>query len=93
MQLYEKILEKKTNKFDLVCAGSEKLTTINELVDEIINIKNISPIVTRNISKPSLPINIVLSNKLAKKLFDWSPKITLSEGLKNTIEWYRQHAV
>jgi GDP-L-fucose synthase len=87
MQLYEKILEKKTNKFDLVCAGSEKLTTINELVDEIINIKNISPIVTRNISKPSLPINIVLSNKLAKKLFDWSPKITLSEGLKNTIEW------
>ena len=26
----------------------------------------------------------------AKKLLEWEPKVSLEEGLKNTIEWFRK---
>jgi nucleoside-diphosphate-sugar epimerase len=28
---------------------------------------------------------------LAQSLFQWAPRYTLEEGLRETIEWYRTH--
>src|SRR5258708_23608820 len=37
---------------------------------------------------PTGPLNRVASNKLAKELIGWSPKVTFVEGLHKTIDWY-----
>jgi dTDP-D-glucose 4,6-dehydratase len=37
---------------------------------------------------PTGPLNRVASNKLAKDLIGWSPKVTFVEGLHKTIDWY-----
>ena len=37
---------------------------------------------------PTGPLNRVASNKLAKDLIGWSPKLTFVEGLHKTIDWY-----
>jgi len=37
---------------------------------------------------PVGPVNRVASNKLAKKLLNWEPKVKFKDGLKKTIDWY-----
>jgi nucleoside-diphosphate-sugar epimerase len=37
---------------------------------------------------PTGPYNRVASNRLAKQLLDWEPRLTFSDGLDRTIAWY-----
>jgi nucleoside-diphosphate-sugar epimerase len=37
---------------------------------------------------PTGPYNRVGSNRLAKKLLDWEPRILFGEGIRRTIDWY-----
>lgn len=76
--------------FELICAGSEKLVSINELVDEICNVRGISPIITRDLSAPTLPINICLSHQRAKSTFGWHPKTSLRAGIELTLAWRQE---
>lgn len=36
-------------------------------------------------------MQLLSDTRLAQKLFRWAPRYTLEEGLKETIEWYREH--
>jgi nucleoside-diphosphate-sugar epimerase len=37
---------------------------------------------------PTGPYNRVASNRLAKELFDWEPRVLFGEGIQRTIDWY-----
>ena len=39
--------------------------------------------------KPTVDTKLVLDISKAKELFDWSPKLSLAAGIKDTVEWYR----
>ena len=39
-------------------------------------------------SKPTGPYNRVADNALARKLLDWTPRVSFSDGLDRTIKWY-----
>lgn len=39
-------------------------------------------------SKPTGPYNRVADNSLARRLMDWAPEVTFSDGLDRTIKWY-----
>ena len=36
-------------------------------------------------------MQLLSDTRLAQKLFQWAPRYTLEEGLRETIEWYRKH--
>jgi nucleoside-diphosphate-sugar epimerase len=40
---------------------------------------------------PTGPYNRVASNRLAKELLDWEPRILFREGIQRTIDWYVKH--
>lgn len=40
---------------------------------------------------PTGPYNRVASNRLAKELLEWEPRVPFSKGVKKTIEWYIQN--
>jgi dTDP-glucose 4,6-dehydratase len=42
---------------------------------------------------PEEPIVRKPDISLARKLFDWEPRISLDDGLKRTIDWFRQYGV
>ena len=35
---------------------------------------------------------LVCDNTKARKLLDWEPRVSFKEGLKDTIEWFKEHA-
>jgi UDP-glucose 4-epimerase len=64
--------------------------SLNELV------ASLSTVLGREIAvqyKPGRPFDVkvnVLSNALAQRELDWSPRIELTQGLQRTLEWMRQ---
>lgn len=71
--------------------SNEIQLTVIELVDKILSImgrSELSPIIL-NEAKGEIRHQYLSATK-AKKILGWNPKYTLEEGLKETVEWYRE---
>jgi nucleoside-diphosphate-sugar epimerase len=67
--------------------GSDKLITIDGIVDIIQNIAGKRVIKSHDVSKPQGVRGRNADLTLAKKVLNWKPKITLEEGLAVTYHW------
>ena len=43
--------------------------------------------------KPSVDTKLAVNIDKIKRMFNWSPDITLETGIKNTLKWYRENKV
>ena len=70
--------------------GSDRLISINELVDIISKIagKNLKKVY--QLDKPQGVRGRNSDNTLCKKVLNWSPKISLEEGLEKTYKWIEE---
>jgi len=67
--------------------GSAQMVTINELVDIAENIAGITVKRNYNLDAPKGVRGRSSDNTLIKRLFDWSPSISLEDGLEKTYKW------
>jgi GDP-D-mannose 3',5'-epimerase len=76
-----------SNYLKPVNVGSDRLVTIDELAQIVINIsgKNIS--IKHDLSKPQGVRGRNADITLVKKEVGWEPKISLEEGMRRTFEW------
>lgn len=84
----------KLNQFDQINIGGGERITIRKVLKEIFRADNFkNPAVVFNISKPTMiPIRLINISK-AKKVLGFTPKTSLEEGIKKTVEWYKQTRV
>ncbi len=79
----------------VVNIGAGMDTSIQELVTKILGLmgkKGKIEVQDRRIRPQKSEVMQLLSDtRLAQKLFQWAPRCTLEQGLKDTIEWYREH--
>ena len=43
--------------------------------------------IKHDLSKPSIPVNILVSSRKAKNKLGWKPEINLDNGIRKTILW------
>ena len=67
--------------------GSAQMVTINELVDIAENIAGIKVKRNYNLDAPKGVRGRSSDNTLIEELFDWSPSISLEDGLEKTYKW------
>lgn len=67
--------------------GSDRLVTINELADMIIEISGKRITKTYDLKAPQGVRGRNADLDLMKKVLDWQPKVSLEEGLKQTYTW------
>ncbi len=67
--------------------SSNKGISVRDVVSIIANLTN-SEVVFLN-KEVSGPVRLVCDNELAKKEFKWTPKTELAEGIKKTIDYYK----
>lgn len=92
MSFLKKYLKLKfKEKFLLLNVGSGELISILNLVKTILKINNKQLKIIKVKDKPQIKTNICLDITLAKKKMNWSPKVSLQEGLKKTIKWYKDN--
>ena len=68
--------------------GTMERTSVIEAVHEVLRYTGKKADIKFLTHMPTGPLNRVASNQLAKDLIGWSPKVTFTEGLHRTIDWY-----
>ena len=79
------------NGFEPVNIGAGFEITIKELAEKIVRLTGFGGEIRWDPSKPDGQPRRCLDTSRAKKLFGFEAKMTFEEGLKATIEWYKQN--
>ena len=79
-------------KHQVINIGTGKATSILDMAKLILNIMGKPESLIRFIGNRPGQVDLhIASTRKAKELLDWSAETTLEEGLKKTIEWYKNN--
>ena len=79
---------KQNSRFELLNVGSGTAVSVTDLVNRIIRISGKNLSVDYDPEKPTIKTKLSLDCAKARKMFDWSPRVPLEEGILRTIKWY-----
>lgn len=66
-------------------------TTVNELFHELNHLTNANAKEVHRAAQPGEQMRSVLNIEKAKKILNWTPQISLNEGLAKTVEYFKQY--
>lgn len=100
LSFYDKLIEKSEELigYTLHCAGNKK----DEIITNTELAKRISKIVGKEMKITygsydigelinGKPVNFEVDCSFTRKLLNWKPKYSLDEGLKETVEWFKEN--
>lgn len=87
----ELALEKQPRQFGLYNVGAAFAVKIKDLVQMIIEASGKNLKIEHDLSAPSIPISLSLDCTKAYEELDWAPKVGLADGIRRTLEWYRDN--
>ncbi|MEK6882756.1 MAG: NAD-dependent epimerase/dehydratase family protein [Nanoarchaeota archaeon] len=87
----EAALKKQETNFELINVGSGELISIKNLVKRIIDISGKDLQIEYDLTKPTIKTNLFLDCNKAKEKFGWQARTSLDEGIKKTVEWYKEN--
>jgi UDP-glucose 4-epimerase len=76
---------------EIINIGTGQLTSVNGLVDAM---GKITEYTNKPIYKPARPGELMksyLDNKKAKKILNWAPEVELRDGLRKTVEYFKEN--
>jgi len=79
------------SKFEIFNVGSGSSISVSGLVKKIINHSGKDICIEYDKSKPTIKTKLCLDTSKAKKSFGWSFEVTLDEGIRKTIDWYKSN--
>jgi nucleoside-diphosphate-sugar epimerase len=85
-------IERQTEKFGLYNVGSGEAVPVQRLVEAIVTASGQKLRIENDLCKPTIPISISLDCTRAHRELSWQPKVSLAEGIKHTLDWYRAYA-
>jgi UDP-glucuronate 4-epimerase len=77
--------------FEVINLGGDRLTSINSLIDQIAKIVARQPEIERRPAHPADVPATWANVQKANRLLGWKPHISLEEGLRRTVDWYREN--
>ncbi|MDB9420704.1 NAD(P)-dependent oxidoreductase [Microcystis aeruginosa CS-563/04] len=83
----------KSNVSGVVNVGSGQPVTVGQIALELGNLLGKPDLIHLGALpyRPNDPMFICANNELLRRKTDWTQKYNLTTGLKNTIEWYKDH--
>ena len=81
----------KLDEFQPVNIASGQPTTIRDVLKKILQASSYQDAsVKYDLSKPTMIPKRMINISLAKELLSWEPKTSLDEGIRLTVEWYKE---
>ncbi len=87
----ELAMTNQSSMYELYNVGCGAAISIKDLVYKIIEASGKELKVEHDLSKPTIKTNVHLDCSRARDQLGWSPKITLNQGIKKTIKWYKEN--
>lgn len=84
-------IKKQKSKYEIYNCGSGTPITVKELCEKIIKLSGKDIKIQFNKAMPSIPFNMFLNTKKAKKELGWFPKTKIDNGIIKTIKWWKEN--
>ncbi len=84
-------IEKQNSRFELVNIGNGYSISIADLVSKIIALSGKNLGIEYDTTKPTIKTKLSVDYFIAKEKFSWEPKVSLDEGIKRTLKWFRDN--
>lgn len=84
-----KVYQAKSARGKVLNIASAKEISIKDLISKIAKLMNCKKPIIYDKSRPGDVRRFIGSNSLAKKIINYKPKVDFEEGLRRTINWYR----
>ena len=87
----DKALKNQKNPYELYNVGLGEGIKIKDLVRKVITNSGKDLEMVHDLSKPTVPTSLFLDCSKAKEELGWVPKHTLNQGIKKTLNWYKEN--
>ena len=77
--------------FELVNVGSGSAVSIRALAERIAAASGRALEIVFETDKPTIRTRIDLDCTRARRIFGWTPKVTLEDGIAKTVAWWREN--
>lgn len=84
-------IDKQKSNFELYNVGSGSSISVSNLVKKVIEHLGKDIKIEYDLSKPSIKTKLCLDISRTKNSLGWSPRVSLDEGIRKTISWYRSN--
>jgi nucleoside-diphosphate-sugar epimerase len=84
-------LENQKDKFCLCNVGLGRAVSVTDLVNMIIRLSGKKIGIRYDKTKPEIKTRLCLDISKAKEVFGWTPKCSLEEGIRKTMDWYKSN--
>jgi GDP-L-fucose synthase len=85
----ERSIDRQTSRFELYNVGYGNSISVNDLVNKIIACSGNNISIEHDLSRPSIKTKLCLDTTKALKSLGWSPRVSIDEGIRKTIDWYK----
>lgn len=86
----ETVIKKQKKRFELINLGMGVSVSVRNLIDKIIEISGKNLALKFDVSKPTIKFSLAVNIDKAKMKYGWKPKVSLDEGIRKTLAWYRR---
>lgn len=87
----EAAIAKQKEKYRMYNCGLGKAHSVLDVVKKIIAASGKQLTIEHDLTAPTIKTSLCLDCGLAEKELGWKPKISLDDGIKRTIAWWRDH--
>lgn len=87
----ETIIESQEVPFELINVGHGSSISIRHLVEKIIEISGRQVAIKFDTTKPTIHFRLSLNIDKARRKYKWEPKVSLEDGIRKTLSWYREN--
>jgi len=87
----ESAMEKQQAQYKLYNVGYGSSISVRDLVGKIIHHSGKNLGLKFDPTKPTIKTKLALDSSKAKEDFGWSPQVSLDEGIRKTIDWYKEN--
>jgi nucleoside-diphosphate-sugar epimerase len=85
----ERAIDRQTAPHALYNAGSGRAVSVNELVAKIVAGSGRGLRIEHDLSQPTIKTSLCLDCTKAAIDLDWRPQVSLEDGIRRTIEWWK----
>ena len=84
-------MDRHTAPFGVFNIGSGEAIPVRDVVRKIIDVSGRGLGIAYDRDKPTIPTSIHLDCARAQRELGWTPKVSLEEGIRLTLDWYRDN--
>lgn len=87
----ELAIQRQAEPYRLYHCGYGQATSIKDLVQWIVRASGRQLAIEHDLNRPTIPTSLCLDCNRAKQELNWQPKVSLDEGIRRTLNWWREH--